>query len=128
MMRTGTGRRGWVSRWRTFRNPRGSATGNLQDSRPYFFAVGVQALFDGVETGLQHGRVVARQHLGNAGGGVIEVLEEARRQLGVSFFNVLDQEAVDDVAVLGVQLAELEFTGLQGVLVDLRCVQVKDVR
>src|SRR6476661_9013110 len=76
MMRTGTGRRGWVSRWRTFRNPRGSATGNLQDSRPYFFAVGVKALFDAVETGLQHGRVVARQHLGNAGSGVVKVFEE----------------------------------------------------
>src|SRR5688500_19505527 len=108
MMRTGTGRRGWVSRWRTFRNPRGSATGHLQDSRPNFFAVGVQALFDGVETGLQHSRVVARQHLGNAGSGVIEVLEQAHGQLGVSLFDVLDEETMHDVTVLGVQIAELE--------------------
>src|SRR5919112_5749943 len=106
MMRTGTGRRGWVSRWRTFRNPRGSATGHLQDSRPYFFAIRVEALFDGGKAGLEHGRVVARQHLGNAGRGVVEVLEQPRSQLGFGLLDVLDQEPVDDVTVLGVQLEE----------------------
>src|SRR6478736_9261006 len=100
MMRTGTGRRGWVSRWRTFRNPRGSATGHLQDSRPYFFAIGVKALFDGVKTGLQHGRVVARQHLGNAGSGVVEVLKQPGRVLRLGFFQVLDEQSMDNVAVL----------------------------
>src|SRR3954465_7407552 len=103
MMRTGTGRRGWVSRWRTFRNPRGSATGHLQDSRPNFFAVGVQALFDGVKTGLQDGRVVARQHLGYAGCGVIKVLKEPGRVGRLGFLDVLDEQPMDDVAVLGVE-------------------------
>src|SRR6476620_7259760 len=97
MMRTGTGRRGWVSRWRTFRNPRGSATGHLQDSRPYFFAIGVKALFDSVKSGLQYGRVVARQDFGNAGSRVVEVFEQTCGVQGFGLLHMLDQQAVDNV-------------------------------
>src|SRR5213595_2908642 len=111
MMRTGTGRRGCVSRCRTFRNPRGSATGYLQDSGPYFFAIGVKALFNSVEAGLQDRGVVARQDFGDAGGGVVEVLEQTSGEDGLGFFYVLDEEAVNDVAVLGVELEQLKFPG-----------------
>src|SRR4029453_1212424 len=127
MIRTGTGRRGCVSRCRTFRNPRGSATGYLQDSRPYFFAVRVKALFDGVETGLQDCGVVARQYFGDAGGGVVEVLEQTAGQDGFGFFGVLGEQAVDDVAVLGVQLKELKLSGVQRILLDALMLQVKHV-
>ena len=54
----------------------------------------------GVEAGLQHGRVIPRQHLGDAGSGVIEVLEEAR--LGDDDRTFPEHELTDDGCVVQV--------------------------
>src|SRR5579859_3684184 len=104
MMRTGTGRRGCVSRCRTFMNPRGSATGHLQDPRPNFLPIWIEALFEGTETGLLDRRIVARQDLRHAGCRVIEVLEQPLRKLRTCLLGVLGDKVAHDVAVLSVEL------------------------
>ncbi len=71
-MRTGTGRFFGSSRSVTFRNPRGSATGHLQDLPPDVVRIGVDALPLRVEADGSHHRPVARHELRDA-------LQAARR-------------------------------------------------
>ena len=109
MMRTGTGRRGGSSRSVTFRKPFGSATRHLQDAVPDDVAVGVEPLGDRLLAGLQHGRVVAREHADEVVELGLEVREQRRRERRVGLGDVLLEQVAQDLGVARSELAELEF-------------------
>ena len=101
--------------------PSGSATGHLQDAAPDDVAVGVEPLVDGVLAGLQHRRVVARQHLDE----VAAIGRRSRRAVAAASAESVSatccsSRSREDLDVGAAERLQLELAGGERLAVDQR--------